>query len=109
MMNVKETLKRLHKRLPTLSLDELFELLDCYVEYDNITSDWLNYKKSPFEPIKVWYSTDKTNGVGEKATCITNNTDSGITIANCTNGKIEYYDGGGSTQLVTEHQLCGRK
>ena len=32
MMNVKETLKRLHKRLPTLSLDELFELLDCYVE-----------------------------------------------------------------------------
>ena len=47
MMNVKETLKRLHKRLPTLSLDELFELLDCYIEYDSNTIDWLNYKKYP--------------------------------------------------------------
>ena len=32
MMNVKETLKRLHKKLPAMGLDELFELLDCYVE-----------------------------------------------------------------------------
>ena len=107
MMNVKETLKRLHKRLPTLSLDELFELLDCYVEYDSNTIDWLNYKRpSTWEPSKVWYSTDKTNGVGEtaKVTCITNNTDPGIyTIANYTDGKVEYYDGGGSTQLVAKH------
>lgn len=107
MMNVKETLKRLHKRLPTLSLDELFELLDCYVEYDSSTIDWLNYKKSPiWEPNKVWYSTD-TTGVNEtaKVTCITNHTDPGIyTVnSNCTDGKIKYYDGGGSTQLVAEH------
>lgn len=101
MMNVKETLKRLHKRLPTLSLDELFGLLDCYVEqvdFSRTISTW--------EPSKVWYSTDKTNGVDEtaKVTCITNKTDSGIcTIANCTDGKIKYYDGGGSTQLVAEH------
>lgn len=101
MMNVKETLKRLHKRLPTLSLDELFELLDCYVEetsFSRITSTW--------EPSKVWYSTDKTNGVDEtaKVTCITNKTDSGIyTVANCTDGKIKFYDGGGSTQLVADH------
>ena len=61
MMNVKETLKKLHKRLPTLSLDELFELLDCYVEHDSNTIDWLNFKKSPiWEPNKVWYSTDTT-------------------------------------------------
>ena len=108
MMNVKETLKRLHKRLPTLSLDELFELLDCYVEYDNITSDWLNYKKVPaWEPNKIWYSTDKTTGVNEtpKVTCVTSKIDPAIyTIAsNCTNGEIKYYDGGGSTQLVAEH------
>jgi hypothetical protein len=101
MMNVKETLKRLHKRLPTLSLDELFELLDCYVEqvdFSRTISTW--------EPSKVWYSTDKTNGVDEtaKVTCITNKTDSGIyTIANCTDGKITYYDGGGSSQLVADH------
>ena len=109
MMNVKETLKRLHKRLPTLSLDELFELLDCYVEYDSNTIDWLNYKKpSIWEPNKVWYSTDKTNGVGEvpAINCITTskNVDPAIyTIANCTDGKIKFYDGGGSTQLVAEH------
>ena len=102
MMNVKETLKRLHKRLPTLSLDELFELLDCYVEQSNLTSfpNW--------EPNKVWYSTDKTTSVNEvpKINCITSkNADTAIyTIANnCTDGKIKYYDGGGSTQLVADH------
>ena len=101
MMNVKETLKRLHKRLPTLSLDELFELLDCYVEQSTLSTfpSW--------EP-KVWYSTDKTTGVNEtaKVTCITNNTDPGIyTIATnkSADGKIAYYNGGGSTQLVAEH------
>ena len=31
-MNVKETLKKLHKKFPLMSLDELFEILDCYVE-----------------------------------------------------------------------------
>jgi hypothetical protein len=108
MMNVKETLKRLHKRLPTLSLDELFELLDCYVEYDNNTIDWLNYKRvSTWEPNKVWYSTDKTTSVNEtpKINSITSkNVDPAIyTIANCTDGKIKFYDGGGSTQLVAEH------
>ena len=103
MMNVKETLKRLHKRLPTLSLDELFELLDCYVEqidFSRTISTW--------EPSKVWYSTDKTTGVNEtaKVTCITNHTDPGIyTIATnkSADGKIAYYNGGGSTQLVAEH------
>ena len=35
MMNSKETLKKLHKRFPQLSLDELFDALDCYVEEYN--------------------------------------------------------------------------
>ena len=101
-MNVKETLKRLHKRLPTLSLDELFELLDCYVEQSTLSTF------PTWEPNKIWYSTDKTTGVNEtaKVTCITNNTDPGIyTVnSNCTDGKkIKNYDGGGSTQLIAEH------
>lgn len=33
-MNSKETLKRLHKRFPLMTLDELFDILDCYVEQD---------------------------------------------------------------------------
>lgn len=32
MLNSKETLKRLHKKFPLMSLDELFEILDCVVE-----------------------------------------------------------------------------
>ena len=101
MMNVKETLKRLHKRLPTLSLDELFELLDCYVEYveyDSNTIDWLNYKKpSIWEPNKVWYSTDKI-------TCSEKGSDIYTVATNkSADGKIAYYNGGGSTQLVAEH------
>ena len=102
MLNVKETLKRLHKRLPTLSLDELFELLDCYVEEVKLSNPFPTWDP----PSKIWYSTDKTTGVNEtaKVTCITNNTDPGIyTIANCTDGKIKFYDGGGSTQLVANH------
>ena len=101
MMNVKETLKRLHKRLPTLSLDELFELLDCYVEqidFSRTISTW--------EPSKIWYSTDNT-GVNKtpEIDCITSKTYPGVyTIANnCTDGKIKFYDGGGSTQLVADH------
>ena len=32
MLNSKETLKNLHKKFPQLSLDDLFDVLDCYVE-----------------------------------------------------------------------------
>ena len=103
MMNVKETLKRLHKKLPTLSLDDLFDVLDCYVEQSTLSTF------PTWEPLsKIWYSTDKTTGVGEpsKINCITSkNADPAIyTIAsNCTDGKIKFYDGGGSTQLIAEH------
>ena len=99
MMNVKETLKRLHKKFPLMSLDELFEILDCYVEQSTLSTfpSW--------EPAKVWYSTDKSTSVNETPiNSITSNIDPAIyTIANCTDGKIKFYDGGGSTQLVAEH------
>lgn len=102
MMNVKETLKRLHKRLPTLSLDELFELLDCYVEQSTL-STFPSWEPST----KIYYSTDKTTGVNEVPTInsiTSKNVDPAIyTIANCTDGKIKFYDGGGSTQLVADH------
>lgn len=107
MMNVKETLKKLHKRLPTLSLDELFELLDCYVEHDSNTIDWLNFKKSPiWEPNKVWYSTDNKNTITTTPgiSCVTTKAEPEfVTLTNCTDGKIKYYDGGGSLQLKAEH------
>lgn len=107
MLNVKQTLKNLHKKLPTLSLDDLFEVLDCYVEYDNNTIDWLNYKRVPtWEPGKIWYSTNDTTGVNEtpKINCSKNADPAICTIANnYTDGKVKYYDGGGSIQLAAEH------
>lgn len=44
MLNSKETLKKLHKRFPQLSLDELFDALDCYVEEYNFFTKpyWTN-------------------------------------------------------------------
>lgn len=103
MINVKETLKKLHKKFPMMGLDELFDLLDCYVE-----ESYFSRTISTWEPPKIWYSTDKTTSVSETPAinCITSkNADPAIyTITNsCTDGKIKYYDGGGSTQLVADH------
>lgn len=92
MMNVKETLKKLHKRFPMMNLDELFDILDCYIEY----TDWSNYKTYPtWEPNKVWYS--------DKITC---QKDDLTTNDNC----LKYYDGNtsstcgySSVQLATSH------
>lgn len=92
MMNVKETLKRLHKRLPTLSLDELFELLDCYVEE-------FTFSFKP-EDRKLWTEPSPWNTV----TYNTVKSDPNYNLTtNCTDGKIKFYDGGGSTQLVADH------
>lgn len=104
MMNVKETLKRLHKKFPMMGLDELFDVLDCYVEEVNYSKTLSTWKPS-WEP-KIWYSTDKTTSDTPKINCTTSkNIDSAIyTIANnCTDGKIKYYDGEGSVQLATSH------
>lgn len=39
MLNTRETLKKLHIKFPLLTLDELFDILDCYVEEINIKWD----------------------------------------------------------------------
>ena len=92
MLNVKETLKRLHKRLPTLSLDELFELLDCYVEEFTLSKpDNQILWKEP----SPWSNTVTYNTVKSDPTK--------YNLTTCTDGKIKYYDGGGSTQLKAEH------
>ena len=49
-MNSKETLKKLHKRFPLMTLDELFDLLDCYVE-----DSFFSYKPDG------WYNTTATS------------------------------------------------
>lgn len=37
MIDTKEILKKLHKKFPTLSLDDLFTILDCYIEQYNLS------------------------------------------------------------------------
>ena len=60
MINTKQTLKNLHKKFPMMSLDELFEVLDCYVEESY-------FKTTPCDKTiidtmpKIWYDTQVTS------------------------------------------------
>lgn len=49
MLNTKQTLKNLHKKFPMMSLDELFEVLDCYVEESYLKTTLTNdtWKTTP--------------------------------------------------------------
>ena len=65
MLNTKQTLKNLHKKFPMMSLDELFEVLDCYVEesYLNLTGTNDTWKTTPniTSPAKIWYDNQITS------------------------------------------------
>ena len=43
MLNSQKTLKNLHEKFPNLSLDDLFVILDCYIEIEpfNINSPYI--------------------------------------------------------------------
>lgn len=93
MMNVKETLKRLHKKFPMMGLDELFDVLDCYVE--NTISSTIDSQQP-----KIWHTNE--NKVDKITTTI--NTDPLIyTLNGTSNETVKYYDGRDSTQLVADH------
>lgn len=55
MLNLKITLKNLHKKFPNLSLDELFDIVDCYVEEIVISNPYKDYIKDTFP--KDWTTT----------------------------------------------------
>jgi hypothetical protein len=58
MINSKETLKRLHKKFPLMTLDELFEILDCVVEeslFKYEPSKNTNISTQPWNGDKLWY------------------------------------------------------
>lgn len=59
MLNSKETLKKLHKKFPQLSLDDLFDILDCYVEEYNFFSN--PYYVDDFKPNKPLITYDRFN------------------------------------------------
>ena len=96
MMNVKETLKRLHKKFPMMGLDELFDVLDCYIEEYTISQP------------KVWYNDYKIDTMPLKTNGIEFNKNS---ISCSTSNKIDrMYDGNTTTtaepssiQFTTSH------
>ena len=100
-MNVKETLKRLHKKFPLMSLDELFEILDCYIEQSSLstTQNW--------QPNKIWYSTNTISNVDSEINCLTSQSEDfencAITVNNCNDVKIKYYDGVCFEQSTANH------
>jgi hypothetical protein len=58
MINTKETLKKLHKKFPLMTLDELFEILDCFVEESIIKWDSGTITTQPWTGDRVWYNND---------------------------------------------------
>lgn len=58
MINVKDTLKKLHKKFPLMTLDELFEILDCFVEESIIKWDPDTITTQPWTGDRVWYNND---------------------------------------------------
>lgn len=52
-MNLKATLKKLHKKFPTMTIDELFDIVDCYEEEIHIANPYKNYTVEPFS-LKDW-------------------------------------------------------
>ena len=74
MINTKQTLKNLHKKFPMMSLDELFEVLDCYVEESYFKTNpgtWSDKTGIDTLP-KIWYDNQVTS---------ISNTDSSIIAA----------------------------
>jgi hypothetical protein len=70
MINTKETLKKLHKKFPLMTLDELFEILDCYVEESLIK--WNPETTQPWTG-RVWYNNDSLtiSNTANKITTVT--------------------------------------
>ena len=63
MLNTKQTLKNLHKKFPMMSLDELFEVLDCYAEesYLKLTETNDTWKTIPtISKPSIWYDNQIT-------------------------------------------------
>ena len=68
-MDVKQTLKNLHRRFPEMSLDDLFAILDCYSNYEVRWSGYntnSNTVSTTTPPTNITFY--KTNGICESAT-----------------------------------------
>lgn len=83
MINTKETLKKLHSKFPLLTLDELFTILDCYVEENYWWTKDITWSSEPKPEHAIKTSPYKTN-----ITCNTDLNSNQITA-------VHYTDDGG--------------
>ena len=93
MINAKETLKKLHKKFPLLTLDELFYILDCYIEEYHWSTDPFYWK-----PYKYTTGSTSNTEINDQINKLT--TDKITTVTYGTNS-TSY--GSGDLQLTTSH------
>ena len=58
MIDSRLTLSKLHSKFPNLTLDELFEILDCYTEVVTYDIKWPTYRD---KSITTWPTTTYGN------------------------------------------------
>ena len=92
-------MKKLHKKFPLLTLDELFDILDCYVAEYNWSTDPFSWK-----PYK--YTTGSTatlNSTNESLNDQINKLTTTDKITTVTYGTNSTSYGSGDLQLTTSH------
>lgn len=97
-MNLKETLKKLHKKFPTMTIDELFDVADCYVEEFKIYS-------SPIISNPYKYYTTDTFPKDWTTTCDYPKNSTADQISNKLNGGIIYDTNSRYASGTSDYQL----
>ena len=92
MLNTKQTLKNLHKKFPMMSLDELFEVLDCYVEESYFKTTPGTWEDRTITYPKVWYDTNITSVINRPLT-------SEVTTKDNTSNHLRAYN----AHSITDH------
>lgn len=99
MMNLKETLKKLHKKFPTMTLDELFDVVDCYTEKIDI------YPQTPIIPNPYKNYTDT---FPKDWTCNYPKGSAADQISNKLNGGITYDTDSRDASGTSDHWIEGK-
>lgn len=85
MINTKETLKKLHSKFPLLSLDELFTILDCYVEENYWWTKDITWSSEP-KPATVVKTSPYITTVSNNTDISTNKI---VSVSNCMDGVLK--------------------
>lgn len=85
MINTKATLKNLHSKFPLLSLDDLFEILDCYVEENCLWTKDITWSSEP-KPETILKPSPYITTVSSNSDISTNKI---VSVSNCMDGVLK--------------------